>query len=70
MEEEEICIPVNGKRISNLRYANDSAIIMGNMEHLQRMVDKISNTGHEYCVIKCRKNKTNGRQKRANATDR
>ena len=50
MEGEEIGIPVNGKRISNLRYADDSAIITESMADMQRIVEKISNTGQEYGV--------------------
>lgn len=50
LEDEEIGIRVNGTRVSNLRYADDSAIITENMGDMQRIIDKIDQIGREFGV--------------------
>lgn len=46
---EDVGVPVNNKRISNIRHADDLSVITGNIKDI---AFKISNTGCEYYGVR------------------
>ena len=55
--DEEHGIKINGKRISTIRYADDTAVVAPTQDILQRMMDKSVWHAKTTNEIKCEENK-------------
>ena len=51
-------IKIGGKLVSNLRYADDTALCANSLEEAEKLIGKINSIGKKITVIKCEKNET------------
>lgn len=48
LEDAEEVIPINGTRLNNIRYADDTLIFADSAEGLQTLVNKVANVSRKY----------------------